>query len=158
MVSDGEDSNLTCLSLACLSSLDNDIRAYPSRAPFRDSLLGYKIHQPNLMLILGTLSFLTELQRRRKKRPDCHLVSAGSPKVFMTHSWKRQFPVYLKSNLESLFVFSRTGDQGDQKIGGKFAQFLDKVAKTVAKPKKMPKHFFKAKCESKDLHPTFLNS
>jgi hypothetical protein len=30
--------------------------------------------------------------------------------------------------------------QGDQKMGGKFAQILDKVAKTVAKQKKMPKH------------------
>jgi hypothetical protein len=56
--------------------------------------------------------------------------------MFMTHSWNRQFPVYLKSTLECLFVFSRVGNQGDQKIGGKFAQFLDEVAKTVAKPKK----------------------
>jgi hypothetical protein len=34
--------------------------------------------------------------------------------------------------------------QGDQKIGGKFAQFLDKVAKTVAEPKKMPKHLLQS--------------
>jgi hypothetical protein len=27
------------------------------------------------------------------------------------------------------------GDQGDQKIGGNFAQIMDKVAKIVAKPK-----------------------
>jgi hypothetical protein len=46
------------------------------------------------------------------------------------------------------------GLQGDQKIGGKFAQFLDKVAKTVAK--KCQNIFSKAKFESKDLHQTFL--
>ncbi len=50
-------------------------------------------------------------------------------------------------------------NQGDQNIGGKFAQFLDRVAKTVAKPKKNCHNiFFKAKFESKDLHQTFLNS
>jgi hypothetical protein len=49
--------------------------------------------------------------------------------------------------------------QGDQKIGGKIAQFLDKVAKTVAKPNiKCQNIFFKAKFESKDLHQTSLNS
>ena len=32
--------------------------------------------------------------------------------------------------------FAMCQNQGDQKIGGKFAQFLDEVAKTVAKPKK----------------------
>jgi hypothetical protein len=31
--------------------------------------------------------------------------------------------------------------QGDQKIGGKMAKILEKVAKTVAKPKKMSKPF-----------------
>jgi hypothetical protein len=43
--------------------------------------------------------------------------------------------------------------------GGNFAQFLDKLAKTVAKPKQnCLKISFKAKFESKDLHQTFLNS
>jgi hypothetical protein len=45
-----------------------------------------------------------------------------------------------------------------RRLGGKFAQFLDKVAKTVAKPKKCQNICFKAKFESKDLHQTFLNS
>ncbi len=42
--------------------------------------------------------------------------------------------------------------QGDQKIRGKFAQFLDKVAKTVAKPKKCQNIIFKAKFESKKIY------
>jgi hypothetical protein len=46
--------------------------------------------------------------------------------------------------------------QGDKKIGGIIAQFLDKVAKTVAKPKKCQNIFFQAKFESKDLHQTSL--
>ncbi len=32
-----------------------------------------------------------------------------------------------------------TARQGDQKIGGKVTQFLDKIAKTVAKPNKNAK-------------------
>ncbi len=48
--------------------------------------------------------------------------------------------------------------QGDQKIGGKLAQFLDKVAKTVAEPKKCQNIFFKAQFESKYQHQTFPNS
>ncbi len=47
--------------------------------------------------------------------------------------------------------------QGDQKIGAKFTQILDKVAKTVAKPKKWQNIYFEAKFESKDIHQTFLN-
>jgi hypothetical protein len=60
------------------------------------------------------------------------------------------------ASLESLNLVKQ--NQGDQKIGGKFAQFFDKVAKTVAKPNKCQNIFFKAKFESKDLHQTFLNS
>jgi hypothetical protein len=50
-------------------------------------------------------------------------------------------------------------EQGDQKIGGKFGPIFEKVAKTVAKPKKCQNIFFKAKFEStKHLHQTLLNS
>jgi len=34
-----------------------------------------------------------------------------------------------------LFVRNVSDEQGDQKIGGKIAQILNKVAKTVGKPK-----------------------
>jgi hypothetical protein len=45
--------------------------------------------------------------------------------------------------------------QGDQKIGKKVAQNLEKVAETVAKPKKCQNIFNKAKLEStKHLHQT----
>ncbi len=62
--------------------------------------------------------------------------------------------------LGNTFVLNapRAWEQGDQKIGEKLAQIFDKVAKTVAKPKKCPNIFFKAKFESQDLHQTFLNS
>ena len=46
------------------------------------------------------------------------------------------------ASLESLNLVKP--NQGNQKIGGKFAQVSDKVAKTVAKPKKMPKHLLQS--------------
>ncbi len=54
---------------------------------------------------------------------------------------------------------NQSGCQGDQIIGGKFAQIFDKVAKTVAQLKKCQNLFFEAKFEStKHLHQTLLNS
>ncbi len=48
--------------------------------------------------------------------------------------------------------------QGDQKIGGKFAQIFDNIAKTVAKQKKCQNILFKPKFESKHLPETLLYS
>jgi hypothetical protein len=49
-------------------------------------------------------------------------------------------------------IISQQGDkhfQGDQKIGGQFAQVWKKVAQTVAKPKKCQNVFIKARFENK---------
>ncbi len=51
------------------------------------------------------------------------------------------------------------GEQGDQKIGGKFAQILDKVAKTVAKLKYAKTSSLRLDLKvKKHLHQPLLNS